>query len=71
MHARNIAIQVAALANAIACEMSDDELVFTAAVLTQLADTLNTISVQRSLCKDKNDDAQGTNASTGSKKRDG
>ena len=38
------------LAVAIAGQLGDDDLELAAAVLTQLGDTLATISVQRSLC---------------------
>ena len=38
------------LAVAIAGQLGDEDLELAAAVLTQLADTLATISVQRSLC---------------------
>lgn len=40
------------LAVAIAGNLSDDELVLCAAVLTQLGDTLATIATQRALCGD-------------------
>lgn len=40
------------LAVAMAQNLSDDELALYAAVLTQLGDTLSTIAVQRSLCKE-------------------
>jgi hypothetical protein len=40
------------LAVAIAETLSDDDLSLTAAMLTQLGDTLATIAVQRDVCKD-------------------
>lgn len=43
-------MSVAILANTIAGQLSDDELELAAAVFSQLGDTLDTISVQRSLC---------------------
>ena len=39
---------VTAMANALACNLSNDELALLSAVLVQLGDTLVTISVQRS-----------------------
>lgn len=41
-------------ANAIACNMSDDELNLLSTVFSQLGDTLATISVQRSICTNSN-----------------
>ncbi len=41
---------VTALANVLASGLSDDELGMTAALFTQLGDTLATIAVQRSIC---------------------
>lgn len=49
-----LSMSITAIANAIACQLSDDELDITAAVFTQLGDTLATISVQRSICSRKN-----------------
>lgn len=40
------------LAVALAENLNDDELAFCTAVLVQLGDTLSTIAVQRSLCKE-------------------
>ena len=42
---------ITALANYLAAHMSDDELSLLSAVLTQLADTLAVIAVQRSIGK--------------------
>lgn len=42
---------ITATANAIARELTNEELDLLGAVLTQLADTLLTISAQRSLCE--------------------
>ncbi|MDR1630954.1 MAG: hypothetical protein LBS36_12210 [Oscillospiraceae bacterium] len=44
-----LTLSVTALANALAGTMSDNELNLASAVLTQLGDTLATISVQRSI----------------------
>ena len=41
---------ITAIANAIACELTEDELNLLGAALTQLADTLFTIATQRSVC---------------------
>lgn len=49
-----LTMSVTALANAIACDLSDDELAVAAALFTQLGDTLATIIVQRTICKKQN-----------------
>lgn len=41
---------VTAVANTLACKLSDDELALLSAVLMQLGDTLATILVQKELC---------------------
>ena len=41
---------VTALANAIACRLTADEITLLACLLVQLSDTLNTIVVRESLC---------------------
>lgn len=41
---------ITALANVLACQLTDQELNLLGTVLTQLADTLFTIAAQRSLC---------------------
>lgn len=53
MNALELTSSITALANAIACQVSDDELDLLAAVFTQLGDTLATISVQRDICEKK------------------
>ncbi len=53
MNALELTSSITALANAIACQISDDELDLLAAVFTQLGDTLATISVQRDICEKK------------------
>ena len=53
MNALELTSPITALANAIACQISDDELDLLAAVFTQLGDTLATISVQRDICEKK------------------
>ena len=51
MNACELTASVTALANGIACRLSDDELALLAAVLVQLGDTLATIAAQRSICE--------------------
>ena len=46
---------ITAAANAIAADLSDDELTLLGAVLTQLGDTLNNIAIRRSLCSTSNE----------------
>ena len=53
MKSLNLTYTVTALANAIACAHSTDEVALLAAVLVQLGDTLTTIAAQRSICGDK------------------
>ena len=45
---------VGTLAAAIAAQLNDSDLALTAAVLTQLGDTLETIAVQRERCREAN-----------------
>ncbi len=42
---------ITALANAIACRLGDEELNLLGTILTQLGDTLLTISAQHAICK--------------------
>jgi len=56
-----LSMSIAALANALACRLSDDDLELVSAALTQLGDTLTTISVQRALCSKKNDSTSNSN----------
>ncbi|MGN0180251.1 MAG: DUF6774 domain-containing protein [Monoglobaceae bacterium] len=51
MNSCELTVSITALANTIACDLSDDELGLLGTVFTQLGDTLTTIAVQRSLCK--------------------
>jgi len=48
-----LTMSVTALANAIACNLSTEDLDLFSAVLTQLGDTLATISAQRTRCENK------------------
>lgn len=58
MKACELTMSVTALANAMACQLSDDELDLAAAIFSQLGDTLATISVQRSLCERQKEEEQ-------------
>ena len=51
MNSCELTASVTAVANAIACKLSDDELTLLASVLVQLGDTLVTIATQRALCE--------------------
>ncbi len=44
---------ITAIANALACKLTEDELNLLGVTLTQLADTLLTIATQRSICSRK------------------
>jgi len=46
---------ITAVANAMACQLSDDEAGLVGAAFTQLGDTLTTISIQRSILEKSND----------------
>ena len=50
MNPCELTASVTALANALACGLTEEKLGLLAAVLTQLGDTLATIAVQRSRC---------------------
>ena len=50
MNPLELTASVTALANALACQLSNDELNLLSAVLTQLGDTLTTIATKRSIC---------------------
>lgn len=54
MNPCELSASVTAVANAIACKLSNDEALLLAAVLVQLGDTLVTIATQRSLCENAN-----------------
>ena len=51
MNACELTASITAVANALACMLSDDELSMLGVALTQLGDTLATIATQRSICK--------------------
>ena len=47
---------VTALANALACRLTVDEMTLLASLFTQLGDTLATIAARKNLCGDDNTD---------------
>ena len=51
MNSCELTASVTALANTIACSLSNDEMLLLASVLVQLGDTLVTIATHRDLCK--------------------
>ena len=53
MNSCELTASITALANAIACKLTDDEVTLLGATLTQLGDTLLTITTQRSICTPK------------------
>ena len=53
MTACELTASITALANTLACGLSEKEVSMLGAVLTQLGDTLQTIAAQRSLCDSK------------------
>ena len=61
MNPCELTASITALANAIACKLTLNELNLLAAVLTQLGDTLATIAAQRSICEELSESANNTN----------
>lgn len=53
MTACELTASITALANTLACGLSEKEVSMLGAVLTQLGDTLQTIAAQRSFCGSK------------------
>lgn len=53
MNACELTASITALANALACGRSAEEVSLLGAVFTQLGDTLVTIAAQKSLCEGK------------------
>ena len=53
MNACELTASVTALANTLACRLTDSELNLLGTVLTQLGDTLLTIATHRSICTEK------------------
>ena len=56
MNSLELTSAVMALANAIACKLTVDEIALLASVLVQLGDTLATIAARKNLCGEKNDE---------------
>lgn len=50
MNPCELTASVTAIANALACQLTEDELNLLGVVLTQLGDTLLTIATHRSIC---------------------
>lgn len=50
MNPCELTASITAAANALACQMTDEEISLLGAILTQLGDTLITIAAQRSIC---------------------
>ena len=54
MNSLELTSAVTALANAIACKLTADEMVLVAGVFVQLGDTLATIAARETLCENSN-----------------
>ena len=52
MHSLELTSAVTAVANAIACKLTSEEIALVASVLVQLGDTLATVAAQRFLCEE-------------------
>ena len=50
MNSCELTASITALANALACKLTEDEINLLGVALTQLGDTLLTIATQRSIC---------------------
>ena len=50
MNGCSLTASVTAIANTLACNMTEDELTMLGVILTQLGDTLLTLAAQRSIC---------------------
>ncbi len=55
MNSCELTASITAIANTLACKLTDDELNLLGATLTLLADTLFAIATQRSICSHKNE----------------
>ena len=53
MNSGELTVGISAVANALACNMTNDELLLLASILVQLGDTLVTIATQRDICNKK------------------
>ena len=54
MHSIELTSAITALANAMACKLSEEEITLLASLFVQLGDTLATIATQKALCKETN-----------------
>ena len=54
MHSIELTSAITALANALACRLTEEELTLLASLFVQLGDTLATIATQKALCKETN-----------------
>ena len=54
MNACELTASITGVANAIACKLSNDQMLLLASILVQLGDTLVTISTQKSICEGQN-----------------
>ena len=50
MNGCNLTASITAIANTLACRLTEDELTLLGSVLTQLGDTLLTLAAHRSIC---------------------
>lgn len=53
MNPCELTMSITALANTLACKLSDEQLELAAVLFSQLGDTLATIALQRSICNAK------------------
>ena len=56
MNSLELTSAITALANALACKLTNDEISMLANILDQLSDTLSTIATHRSLCKEQTEE---------------
>ncbi len=54
MNSCELTASVTAVANTLACKLSNEDLTLLASVLVQLGDTLVTIATQRAICENTN-----------------
>ena len=55
MNSFELTSSITALANAIACQLTNDEVILLASILVQLGDTLVTVATWRDLCEESAD----------------
>ena len=53
MNSIQLTSAVTALANAISCNLTPNEIAFTASLFVQLGDTLATLAAQKALCEER------------------